>query len=78
MSDEIRHLVQPGGHAEFEGACKEVMAMTGATCAAVIVLNSSSGSGYSVIGPLESQVELPDILRLVADTLASQLLKSMQ
>ncbi|MNW09892.1 hypothetical protein D3C71_2069960 [compost metagenome] len=52
--------------------------MTGATCAAVIVLNSSSGSGYSVIGPLESQVELPDILRLVADTLASQLLKSMQ
>ncbi|WP_434108159.1 hypothetical protein [Paraburkholderia caffeinilytica] len=52
--------------------------MTHARCAVVIVVDGESGSGYSVVGPLDAQVLLPDILQKMADTLRRQLAKNLQ
>jgi hypothetical protein len=52
--------------------------MTRARCAVVIVIDGESGSGYSVVGPLEAQVLLPDILHKIADNLYGQLSKKLQ
>lgn len=52
--------------------------MTQARCAAVVVIDGESGSGYSVVGPLEAQVLLPDILQKMADALRGQLSKNLR
>ncbi|MFM0176647.1 hypothetical protein PQR33_45995 [Paraburkholderia sediminicola] len=44
----------------------------------MIVIDGELGSGYSVMGPLEAQVLLPDILQKMADTLRGQLAKNLQ
>lgn len=52
--------------------------MTQARCAVVIVVDGAAGSGYSVIGPLDAQVLLRDIVQQIADALRGQLVKSLQ
>jgi hypothetical protein len=80
MSDNFERKVVPGGGStgSFDAACNAVRYMTRARCAVVIVVDGEAGSGYSVTGPLDAQVLLPDILRQIADTLRGQLAKSLQ
>lgn len=84
MEDEesncCRPTVEPGGASAglFEDACRQLIDMTQARCAAVVVIDGENGSGYSVVGPLEDQVMLPDILEQMASALRRQLARSMQ
>lgn len=80
MDESVRPSVVPDGEAagEYDTACGQVSLMTEARCAAVVIIDGHAGSGYSVIGPLEAQVLLPDILRQMADTLRGQLVKNLQ
>ncbi|KAE8759013.1 MULTISPECIES: hypothetical protein [Paraburkholderia] len=80
MADNIESKVMQGGEAagQFDAACNHVRQLMGARCAAVIVLDSDAGSGYSVVGPLDAQVLLPDILQQLAVTLRRQLTKNLQ
>lgn len=66
---------QPGG--VLEAACSHVLQITHARCAAVIALGGDAGSGYSVMGPLDAQVLLPDILEQMAQCLRQQLAKNL-
>jgi hypothetical protein len=65
MTSDFEATVVPGGESagQFDAACDYVRNMAQARCAAVIVIDGELGSGYSVMGPLEAQVLLPDISR---------------
>jgi hypothetical protein len=78
MADSLK--VTPGGESgpHFEAACEQVLNLTRARCAAVIVIDGEDGSGYSVKGPMEAQVLLPVILQQMADALRTQLARNMQ
>ncbi|NPT56333.1 hypothetical protein [Paraburkholderia elongata] len=80
MADNIGAKVMQGGESagQFDAACNQVRQRTGARCAAVIVIDGDAGSGYSVVGPLDAQVLLPDILQQIAVTLRGQLTKNLQ
>jgi hypothetical protein len=80
MTDTFELNVSPGGPGAegLAAICQQVRASTNAKCAAVIVLDGTSGSGYSVIGPLEAQVLLPSILEQMANALRSQLKPGLQ
>lgn len=67
-----------GSADEYDAVCNQVRNSTGAQCAAVIVIDGHSGSGYSVIGNLEAQILLPDILQQIVNTLRAQLGKRLQ
>lgn len=69
MSDNFERTVVPAGESAglLDAACNTVRNMTEARCAVVIVVDGAAGSGYSVIGPLDAQVLLPDILQQIAD-----------
>lgn len=73
-------MVVAGGKSEglFDTACNHVKEMTQARCVAVIVMDGEDGCGYSVIGPLEAQMLLPDILEQIAVALRQQLTKNLQ
>lgn len=45
---------------------------------AVVIIDAPDGSGYSVVGPLEAQVLLPDILEQMAAALGQQLFRNLQ
>jgi hypothetical protein len=80
MTSHFEPTVMPGGESAglFDSACNRLREITKARCVAVIVIDGESGSGYSVVGPLEAQVLLPDILQKMADTLRGQLSKNLQ
>ncbi|CAE6812045.1 hypothetical protein R75461_06406 [Paraburkholderia nemoris] len=80
MTSDFEPTVIPGGESAglFDTACSYVRDATRARCAVVIVIDGESGSGYSVVGPLEAQVLLPDILHKIADSLHGQLSKKLQ
>ncbi len=80
MTSDFEPTVIPAGESAglFDAACNHVRDMTHARCAVVIVIDGELGSGYSVVGPLEAQVLLPDILQKMADTLRGQLSKNPQ
>lgn len=80
MTSDFDSTVTPAGDSAglFDTACNYVRDTTRARCAAVIVINGELGSGYSVVGPLEAQILLPDILHKIADTLRGQLSKNLQ
>ncbi|CAE6752458.1 hypothetical protein R70006_03096 [Paraburkholderia domus] len=80
MTSDFEPTVIPAGESAglFDTACNHVRDMTHARCAVVIVIDGESGSGYSVVGPLEAQFLLPDILQKMADTLRGQLSKNLQ
>lgn len=84
MEDEesnfCRPTVEPGGTSAglFDDACRQLIDVTQARCAAVVVIDGENGSGYSVVGPLEDQVMLPDIMEQVASALRRQLARSLQ
>lgn len=80
MTSNFEPTVMPGGESAglFDSACNQLREITKARCVAVIVIDGESGSGYSVVGPLEAQVLLPDVLQKMADTLRGQLSKNLQ
>lgn len=84
MSKDGAEFVAPtvvaGGESakQFDAACRQVKDMLQARCAAVIVIDGEAGSGYSVVGSLEAQVLLPDILEQMASVLRRQLAKNLQ
>ncbi|CAE6859367.1 hypothetical protein R69776_08046 [Paraburkholderia nemoris] len=80
MTSDFEPTVIPGGESAglFDTACSYVRDVTRARCAVVMVIDGKSGSGYSVVGPLEAQVLLPDILHKIADSLHGQLSKKLQ
>jgi hypothetical protein len=80
MTSDFEATVVPGGESagQFDAACDYVRNMAQARCAAVIVIDGELGSGYSVIGPLEAQVLLPDTLQKMADASRGQLAKNLQ
>ncbi|MFM0115155.1 hypothetical protein [Paraburkholderia nemoris] len=63
---------------QFDAVCRQVRSATHASCAAVIVIDGNGGSGYSVIGPLETQALLPSILEQMAHALRTQLKHNLQ
>lgn len=72
-------VIQDGESAgQFDAACNYVRQATGARCAAVVIIDGHAGAGYSVVGPLDAQVLLPDILEQMARTLRKQLAKNLQ
>lgn len=79
MSDNFKRKVVPAGESAglFDAACNAVRDMTETRCAVVMVVDGAAGSGYSVNGPLDAQVWLPDILQQIADALRGQLRKSL-
>ncbi|WP_146749730.1 hypothetical protein [Paraburkholderia bryophila] len=76
----VSSTVSPGGESAgaFDAACAHVRDATQARCAVVVVIGGESGSGYSVMGPLDAQILLPDILERMAKTLRQQLSKNLQ
>ncbi|RAS35875.1 hypothetical protein [Paraburkholderia bryophila] len=83
MSDkpvDVRLAVTAGGESAgaFDAACTHVRNWTQARCAVVVVIDGEFGSGYSVMGPLDAQILLPDILERMAKTLRQQLSKNLQ
>jgi hypothetical protein len=80
MTLDFEPTVIPAGESAglFDAACHQVCEMTHARCAVVVVIDGELGSGYSVIGPLEAQVLVPDILQKMANTLRGQLSKNLQ
>lgn len=79
MSDFAATVIPVGESADlFDAACNHMRDVTHARCAVVIVIDGDSGSAYSVVGPLEAQVLLPDILQKIADTLRGQLSTKLQ
>ncbi|ASL48977.1 hypothetical protein bAD24_p01400 (plasmid) [Burkholderia sp. AD24] len=80
MTDFPVSNVSPGSESPelLDAACIQVRDMTQARCAVVIVIDGDSGSGYSIVGPLDAQILLPDILRKVADSLRGQLASHLQ
>ncbi|MFT4507892.1 hypothetical protein [Caballeronia sp. 15711] len=80
MTSDFEPRVVPAGESAglFDAACHYVRDVTQARCAVVIVIDGELGSGYSVIGPLEAQVLLPDILQKMATTLHRQLSRNLQ
>ena len=80
MTSDFDSTVTPAGESAglFDTACTHVRDMPRARCAVVIVIDGELGSGYSVVGPLEAQVLLPDILHKIADSLHGQLSKKLQ
>jgi hypothetical protein len=79
-NDNFEQKVVPDGESakSFDAASSAVRYMTRARCAVVIVDDGEAGSGYSVMGPLDAQVLLPDIFRQMAETLRGQLANSLQ
>ncbi|MGF6758915.1 hypothetical protein [Paraburkholderia sp. GAS334] len=79
MTDNVEVNVVPGGQSggPLDAACAHVLQVTHARCAAVIALDGEAGSGYSVRGPLDAQVLLPDILEQMAQTLRLQLARNL-
>jgi hypothetical protein len=73
-------MVAAGGETahQFDAACSQVKEMTQARCAAVIVIDGEVGSGYSVVGPLDAQILLPEILEQMANVLRQQLSRNLQ
>ncbi|MCI0150340.1 hypothetical protein KNO81_31200 [Paraburkholderia sediminicola] len=80
MADNNGAKVMQGGESagQFDAHCNYVRRASGARCAAVVVIDGDAGSGYSVVGPLDAQVLLPDILEQMAETLRGQLFKNLQ
>jgi hypothetical protein len=80
MTDSTETKVVPGGESAglFDTACNQIRDATGARCAVVIVMDGVEGSGYSIVGPLEAQVLLPDILEQIANSLRQQLARNLQ
>jgi hypothetical protein len=58
----------------FDAACNRVREVRQARCMA----DEEAGSRYSVVGPFEAQIVLPNILQQMADTLRGQLAKNLQ
>jgi hypothetical protein len=54
----------PGG--VYGDACKEAMESTQAVGVILIVINGSSGTGFSVAGPIEMINDVPEILEQIA------------
>jgi hypothetical protein len=80
MTSELKPSVVPAGESAglFDAACNHVRDITHARCAAVIVIDGEAGSGYSIVGPLEAQLLLPDILQQIAHALRGQLANNLQ
>jgi hypothetical protein len=80
MTSDFETTVVPGGESagQFDAACDYMRNMAQAHCAAVIVIDGELGSGYSVMGPLEAQVLLSDILQKMADSLRGRLVKNLR
>ncbi|MGC2967812.1 hypothetical protein [Paraburkholderia aspalathi] len=64
MTSNFDPMLMPGGESAgpFDSACNRRREITKAGCVAITVIDAESGSGYSVVGPLEAQVLLSDIL----------------
>lgn len=79
MIEQLQPNVEPaptGG--PFDDLAHQVRNLTQANCVALLVLDSQSGSGYSVVGPVESQWMLAQVLEQVASTLRKQLSPKLQ
>ncbi|WCM18283.1 hypothetical protein NDK50_12460 [Paraburkholderia bryophila] len=79
-AESVGSTVIPGGESAgaFDAACNRLKDITQARCAAVILIDSEAGSGYSVVGPLDAQILLPDVLEQMAKVLRQQLSKNLQ
>lgn len=80
MTDTTWPKVEKGGGSPgpFEDTCHRLRDATSARCVAVVIIDAPDGSGYSVVGPLEAQVLLPDILEQMAAALRQQLFRNLQ
>ena len=74
MSDsepEVAALA-PGGSGALGNLAIEIKDATGAACVALVKIDPSGNSGYSVAGPLEAQLPTPDVLEQLARALRTQ------
>lgn len=68
----------PGSPGQFSELAAQVKEATGATCVALVIIDSSGNGGYSIAGPLDAQLTVPETLEQVALQLRSQLGSSVQ
>ncbi|CAG9254980.1 hypothetical protein [Paraburkholderia caribensis] len=67
----------PGGDGPLSDVAKHLREATGAACVAVLMLDPEGNGSYSVAGPLEAQLSMPDALEKVAHALRTQLMGSV-
>lgn len=63
----------PLGPGKYDELCTHAREMAKAEGLAVIVLKGSAGSGFSVQGPLAMTLDLPRMLRTIADEIEANL-----
>ncbi|TCG07199.1 hypothetical protein BZM27_21160 [Paraburkholderia steynii] len=68
----------PGGDGPLSDVARNLIEATGAACVAVIILDPAGNGSYSVAGPLEAQLPMPDVLEKVVHALRTQLMGSVQ
>jgi hypothetical protein len=80
MSDGKPEVIAhaPGGSGMLSSLATEIKDATGAACVALVMIDPSGNGGYSVAGPLEAQLPMPDVLEQVARALRTQLAGSVQ
>ena len=68
----------PGSPGQFSELAAQVREATGAACVALVIVDAAGNGGYSIAGPLEAQLSIPQTLEEVALQLRSQLASSIQ
>ena len=80
MNDEKPQVTArtPGTPGQFSVLASQARDATGAACVAMVVIDAAGNGEYSVAGPLEAQLLIPDMLEQVARELRTQLAGSVQ
>jgi hypothetical protein len=81
MDEDLKSTVTafaPNSPGPFSELAQQVQAESGAACAALVIIQPDGNGAYSVSGPLEVQLAMPDLLEQVAKALRIQLVRSVQ
>lgn len=81
MSEPTRPFVTacaPSAPGPYSDLANQVLNATGAACVALVLVLPEGNGGYSIAGPLEAQLPMPDLLEGVARALRTQLGASLQ
>ncbi|HEV3424514.1 MAG TPA: hypothetical protein VG105_12215 [Paraburkholderia sp.] len=68
----------PGTPNKFSVLASQARDATGAACVAIVMIDAAGNGEYSVAGPLEAQLLVPDLLEQVARELRPQMARSVQ
>ena len=66
------------GPGKYDKLTTKIMDKTGAVGCLLMVFEGEKGSGFSVQAPLEMQIQLPDILRSMAEQIEEDVKRELQ